>query len=200
MNSNTKILIVLIIVIIFPIIINEIYTTEKRILINDANKILKLINNEKNEFKEIIINNSFKINDKEYKVKGEGVIFLDDDTFFLGTEDKCIMKLNYSEKIMYQDEPCPVYRMFNGIKNKIVTSGDGLYQENDRFYFKGKDVYNYVLYEEKIWNIVEFNNDGMKLINKRNIEDSDEYETLVISKDVYIKKGTGSIKDPYIID
>ena len=54
MNSNTKILIVLIIVIIFPIIINEIYTTEKRILINDANKILKLINNEKNEFKEYI--------------------------------------------------------------------------------------------------------------------------------------------------
>ena len=48
MNSNTKILIVLIIVIIFPIIINEIYTTEKRNLINDANKILKLINKDYN--------------------------------------------------------------------------------------------------------------------------------------------------------
>lgn len=200
MNSNTKILIVLIIIITLPIIINEVLMSEKKQLINDANKILKIINNEENKYNEIIINNNFILNNKEYEVKGTGIIFLDDDTFFLGTKDKCIMKLNYSEKIMYQDEPCPIYRMFNGIKNKIVTSGSGLYQDNDRFYFKGKDVYNYVLYDEKIWNIVEFNNDGMKLINKRNIEYDNEYETVIIDKDILIKEGIGSIKDPYIID
>lgn len=200
MNSNTKILIVLIIIITLPIIINEVLMSEKKQLINDANKILKIINNEENKYNEIIINNNFILNNKEYEVKGTGIIFLDDDTFFLGTKDKCIMKLNYSEKIMYQDEPCPIYRMFNGIKNKIVTSGSGLYQDDDRFYFKGKDVYNYVLYDEKIWNIVEFNNDGMKLINKRNIEYDNEYETVIIDKDILIKEGIGSIKDPYIID
>lgn len=200
MNSNIKILIVLIIIITLPIIINEVLMSEKKQLINDANKILKIINNEENKYNEIIINNNFILNNKEYEVKGTGIIFLDDDTFFLGTKDKCIMKLNYSEKIMYQDEPCPIYRMFNGIKNKIVTSGSGLYQDDDRFYFKGKDVYNYVLYDEKIWNIVEFNNDGMKLINKRNIEYDNEYETVIIDKDILIKEGIGSIKDPYIID
>ena len=200
MNSNTKILIVLIIIFTLPIIINEVLMSEKKQLINDANKILKIINNEENKYNEIIINNNFILNNKEYEVKGTGIIFLDDDTFFLGTKDKCIMKLNYSEKIMYQDEPCPIYRMFNGIKNKIVTSGSGLYQDDDRFYFKGKDVYNYVLYDEKIWNIVEFNNDGMKLINKRNIEYNNEYETVIIDKDIIIKEGIGSIKDPYIID
>lgn len=200
MNSNKRILLVLILVIILPIIINEVYSYEKKNLIKDAKNILKNITEYENEYKEIVIDNQYILGNKSYKVNGTGVIFLDDDTFFLGTDDKCIMKLNYSDELMYQEEECPIYRMFNGIKSNIVTSGDGLYQDDDIYYFKGTEVSNYVNYNDKLWRILEFNSQGIKLISNSAFKVSSNLEEIYEQLNAKYKNDKNLLKLNFCIE
>lgn len=45
-------------------------------------------------------------------------------------------------------------------KQKIVTSGDGLYNNNGELTFRGVDVDNYLIYSNILWRIVRVNNDN----------------------------------------
>ena len=49
-------------------------------------------------------------------------------------------------------------------KNNIVYSGDGLY-DDDGYYFKGKDVNNYVSYSGLLWRIITINDNSIRLIS-----------------------------------
>lgn len=124
MKNKDKIIIgVIIILIITPIIINEIVMRPRLALINDVNKIVEII--KKTELpvmtKEIVIDNGFKINNKNYEVKGRGVIFLEKNySVMLSRNGMCALKMDYDDKIMFQKEECPNYRLVNGEK-KIVN-------------------------------------------------------------------------------
>lgn len=43
--------------------------------------------------------------------------------------------------------------------NKIVTKGDGLYNNSGELVFKGKKINNYLMYSNILWRIVKINND-----------------------------------------
>ena len=55
------------------------------------------------------------------------------------------------------------------LENKVVYSGDGLYKEDDNYYFKGKNVDNYVYYYGNLYRIVSVTNDGIKLISNDSV-------------------------------
>ena len=124
MKTKDKIIVgVIIILIITPIIINEVVMRPRLALINDVSEIIEII--KKTELpvmtKEIVIDNGFKINNKKYEVKGHGVIFLEKNySVMLSRDGMCALKMDYDDKIMFQKEECPNYRLVNGEK-KIVN-------------------------------------------------------------------------------
>ena len=123
MTTKEKLVLVgIIIAVIIPIIVNEINLRPKLNLINDVKDIIEIV--EKTELpvmpKEIIIDNGFEINGKKYNVKGHGVIFLEKNySIMLSRNGMCALKMDYEEKVMFQKEECPNYRLVNGEK-KIV--------------------------------------------------------------------------------
>ena len=53
----------------------------------------------------------------------------------------------------------------------VVYSGDGLYKNKDtnEFYYYGKNVNNYILYNGLLWRIVSSNNSGIKIITDNSL-------------------------------
>lgn len=120
MNIKSRIILVVIAVaLLIPIGINEVKLRPKLKLINDVKNILENIEgyNSQENILEILIVDEYKIDGKTYKVKGNGVIFLEDSpSVMLSRNDMCAMKLPYSDEIMFQEEECPKYRLVNGEK------------------------------------------------------------------------------------
>jgi len=50
------------------------------------------------------------------------------------------------------------------LEKKVIYNGDGLYKEEENYYFKGKNVDNYVLYNNILYRIIGFDDNGIKLI------------------------------------
>ncbi len=60
------------------------------------------------------------------------------------------------------------------LKNKVTTSGDGLYQdtlESGRYIFKGSNPDNYIMFNNELWRIVALEKDNtLKIIKKNKLE------------------------------
>lgn len=53
----------------------------------------------------------------------------------------------------------------NTLLEKVVTSGNGLYNINNSYYFRGDKVDNYIIFDGKLWRIIKINSDNsIKLI------------------------------------
>ena len=123
MKTQDKILfIVILLVIIVPIIINYYFLRKKISLIKDVEKIVSIL--EKTDMPEntieILIDNGYTLDNKEYKVKGQGVIFLESEySVMLSRDGMCALKLPYDEKVMFQKYVCPKYRLVDGEIIKI---------------------------------------------------------------------------------
>ena len=67
------------------------------------------------------------------------------------------------------------------IASNVTTSGDGLYQYNNEFIFKGDNPNNYLSFAGKTWRIIKINNDGsIKIIDtekRDNIAWDDRYNS-----------------------
>lgn len=203
MSKKEKIVIIVIILLLsIPIIINEIKIRPKLNLINDVKKILKNIDDYKQEkdspTKEYIIDNGYTIDNKNYKVDGSGVIFVDNDSsVFLNRDGMCAMKVPYSEEIMIQYEKCPVYRVFNNIKTPLTNDGSGLYKEEDGYIYKGDNLDNFIIYNDDLWNIVSFEDGNMKII--KYLSDSIAYENIEELYSVLITKYSEIFSDERIL-
>lgn len=46
------------------------------------------------------------------------------------------------------------------LSDNIVSSGNGLYQVSDYYIYRGENVNNFVVFDNKLWRIVRINNDG----------------------------------------
>jgi hypothetical protein len=222
-RSNKIILTVIALIAITFVIINEANIRPKLNLVNDAKKLKEVLENMKlpEDTKQIIIDNSYKIDNKTYDFKGYGVIFLEENySFFLQRNDMCTMKLPYSEEIMFQDEPCPEYRLFNNIKIPLKIEGHGLYEEDGEFVFKGSESVNFITYNNKEYRILKFNDDGIIITRKSSkdnnklkeedfnktiidddsyIDNYEEYITVIIDKNKKLE-GSGRKNDPFIIN
>jgi len=72
-------------------------------------------------------------------------------------------------------------KLIDILDKKIIYNGDGLYKEDSNYYFKGKNVNNYVLYNNLLYRIISIDENGIKLIL------NDSITTLVYGvKDLYI--------------
>lgn len=100
----------------------------------------------------------------------------------------------------------------NKIKENVVTSGDGLYNEDSNFIFKGQNVNNYIMYSNMLFRIIKINKDNtIELIlddtlntmsydnEKINYNESDLRKYL---NDIFYKniKSDLLVKSPYCID
>ena len=175
------------------VIINEANTRPKLNLVNDAKKLKQILENMKlpEDTKQILINDSYQIDDKTYDFKGYGVIFLEKNySFFLQRNDMCTMKLPYSDDIMFQDEPCPEYRLFHDIKIPLKENGSGLYEDDGEFIFKGSESLNYIKYKDKDYRILKFNEEGIvitrKSSKKENKLNEKDYKKTIVDNDSYI--------------
>lgn len=52
------------------------------------------------------------------------------------------------------------YNLKDILHSKIVTTGNGLYDMGNGFYFRGEDVENYIIFDGILWRIVKLNIDG----------------------------------------
>ena len=120
MKKISKVIILLaFLIFIILIVITEVKFRPKLNLINDVKEIVKNIEkfNYSDETIEIIINNEYEINSKVYEVKGEGVIFLEEEySVMLSRDGMCALKMPYSDEIMFQEEECPKYRLIGNEK------------------------------------------------------------------------------------
>ena len=135
-KSHKIIIMVIALTAITIIFLNEKNIRPKINLVRDAEKIKAQIEslNLPEITKQVLIDNSYVINNISYNVKGYGVIFLEEDySFFLQRNNMCTMKLPYSDEIMFQDVPCPEYRLFNNVKIPLKTESDGLYEINNEY-------------------------------------------------------------------
>lgn len=74
----------------------------------------------------------------------------------------------YYKKTNYVPKTKDLYSTVVNLKN-ITNYGDGLYKEDNSYYFKGKNVDNYVLYSDVLWRIVELDDNKIKLVSDNNI-------------------------------
>jgi hypothetical protein len=62
--------------------------------------------------------------------------------------------------------------------SKVVYTGDGLYKDNDNYYFKGKEVSNYVDYSNRLFRIVSIEDGNIKMV-------IDTPETIIDSNSIH---------------
>ncbi|MDD2377390.1 MAG: hypothetical protein PHD10_01045 [Bacilli bacterium] len=175
-KTSDKIIIAIVaIVVIIPIIINQVKLETNKKIDKTVNKIVALVNEDKinnnYEIIEYVVDNGLKLGNKTINsdVVGKGVVFVDIDgsiTVVLEYKDKCAIKHAFTDIVAIKDEKCPVFKLINGAKMEIVSSGDGLYQIDDNKYvYRGKDVNNYLEYDNKLWRILEIDNNVIKLVS-----------------------------------
>ena len=119
MNKKTKIIVsIMCLIFLIAIVIKTFTILPKLFLIKDVEEILENIKDVKYiDTSEIVIDNEYVINDKVYQVNGKGVIFIEENSsVMLSRNNMCAMKLPYSDKVMFQEEDCPNYRLVNGEK------------------------------------------------------------------------------------
>lgn len=102
--------------------------------------------------------------------------------------------------------------LVNKIKENVVTSGEGLYNEENIFVYKGENVNNYVRYSNMLFRIIKVNRDNtieLVLNNTLNYLSYDKekisYEESDLNKylnDIFYNniKGNSLIKSPYCTD
>lgn len=91
-------------------------------------------------------------------------------------EGKVIVQLNNEEYNYLPYLKCENYET-NSFKKEmtssIVTSGDGVYEMNGEYIYRGENVNNYLKFSGKLWRIIKITDDGyLKIISVKPSEDS----------------------------
>lgn len=114
-------------------------------------------------------------NDKKLKLKKKNIIIFLDILFLICCVFFYGFRLIHYYKIENPkiDKKLSLYEMVTLEKN-ITSIASGLYKEKDTYYYKGKDINNYVLYSGRIWRVISVDKDNnIKLI-------SDESQTSLV--------------------
>lgn len=116
-----------------------------------------------------------------------------------------ILIIIYSSRLVYyynkgNEKPINITDLSEKIKNKTVKKGDGLYIDNNNYYFKGKNVNNYVIYSNLLWRIVKLENNQVTLISEKplaNLYFDNYYKDSIINE--YLTNNIESILDNRLI-
>ncbi len=58
----------------------------------------------------------------------------------------------------------------HGLKIDVITNGSGLYEEKDKYIYKGNNPDNYIYFNNEIWRVISFEADGrIKIIRNESI-------------------------------
>lgn len=107
---------------------------------------------------------------KDFKIFGKGEINLDTSYFVIGKLGSSILEENifYKNKKYIKSSEKNLY--LSVLKdNKIISDGDGLYKDGNKYVFKGSDVNNYVWYNGILYRIISVSDEGIKLITEKPI-------------------------------
>jgi len=113
MSIKEKIvLIVIALILIIPIIINEIKEYNLRELKKETLEISKILKNNYNEITEVGINKEIK----GIKTRGEGKAFIDDEDVIviLSYKEYCSVKIPTLEEVSLSKSKCPNLKLING--------------------------------------------------------------------------------------
>lgn len=85
------------------------------------------------------------------------------------------VKINYNEKTKnhiysYINNNCEnIITIKDRVLDNIVDNGDGLYQVDNKYIFKGNNPNNYILINNSIYRILSIDNNGIKVISNESI-------------------------------
>jgi len=175
MNRITKIIIFMMIFLFtMYILLNEINEYNLRKLKEETLKISQILQNKYDTLTQININSDEEI--EGITTRGVGKAFIDGQnaTVILSYNDYCSVKIPGIEEVSLSKTKCHNLEL---IKNVIIpiTDKNGLVKENNNYYYKGKDVDNYIIFNNEYWRILGFENNRIKLIKDEPINKIKSY-------------------------
>ena len=76
-------------------------------------------------------------------------------------------KLIHYYRIEHKQSFLTTNNLYETLKNKPITyNNSGLYKIDNNYYYKGKVTDNYLYYSARLWRIISFNDNGIKLITE----------------------------------
>lgn len=196
------ILIVLIILSSIPLILIATKDKKENDLINETNSIVNTIKKDI-ETKEIDKNIEYDLNNESlFKKAHKGIAFVDINkkiTVILESYPFCAYyKEILTNDVIIKSGVCDNYKLINNAIMKVVTTGNGLYEQDGKYIFKGSNVDNYVKYNDNLYQIISIGDkirmvqyDHLKELKYSNdialtIKDVESSSLVYISKDNYI--------------
>lgn len=194
MLKKAKILLIIILICAtIPFVIREIDLIKMELLKKEALRIYDKLKNNQSSFdnyKELEVSNNFKIANESVSSKTTGNIFISKDNiiFFIERFNKCAMKTNISEDLILVDKVCPNYKLVKGVINLVVDSGEGLYEKDGSYLYKGSNVTNYATLFNESWRIISYEKDGtIKLISENPISNVENKNIFISQDDLLVK-------------
>lgn len=125
---------------------------------------------------------------KEKKINKENIFFILNIVLIIGIIITYLVRaIYYYKKTNYIPKTESLYDAIVNLKN-IVNQGDGLYDQGDEvYYFKGKNVNNYIIYSDTLWRIVEISKEKIKIVSEEN-ETTLVYGVENTYEDSYVRK------------
>ena len=76
-------------------------------------------------------------------------------------------KLIHYYRLEHKQSFLTTNNLYETLKNKPITyNNSGLYKIDNNYYYKGKVTDNYLYYSARLWRIISFNDNGLKLITE----------------------------------
>lgn len=76
-------------------------------------------------------------------------------------------KLIHYYRLEHKQSFLTTNNLYETLKNKPITyNNSGLYKIDNNYYYKGKVTDNYLYYSARLWRIISFNDNGIKLISE----------------------------------
>ena len=203
MNKKQKIfLIVLILIVIIPISMNEVKEYNLRRLKEETLKISEVLKNKYNKITQVNIISNEEVKDG-LKTRGEGKAFVagDNVTVILSYKDYCSVKTPGIDEVALAKTKCQNLEL---IKNTIIpiVEKNGLVKDKDNnYYYRGKEINNYIVFNNEYWRILSFEDGRIKIIKDEPIHRLNSYNLYeYLNMEYYLKLVDRDLIDLYEYD
>lgn len=180
MKKKDKILILIIgILIIVPIVYNEIKEYNLRTLKEEVLNISKALENSSNSLVKVPLKDKIVLDGKEYNLRGSGYGYKDKDTttVIVSYRGYCAIKYSFLEEVALAKTACPQLEVLNNVLIPIVDK-NGLVKEKNGYLYKG-EADNYLSIDNDLWRILSFEDGKIKIVKDTPIAslNKNEYTT-----------------------
>lgn len=169
-KKDKIILFIISLVIIVPILLNEIKEYNLKMLKKEAFEISELLKNSSSFITQVNINKKIIINDKIYKTRGIGKAFSNEEDVIviLSYGKYCAVKSFITNDVALSKSKCPSLELINNTIIPIVSK-DGLIKQGENYFYKGESD-NYIIFNDEYWRILSFENKSIKIVKNNPIK------------------------------